>query len=76
MNLDGSGLIDMDQLIKKLSQVRNGMVITREDVTQAIKSLAPLGAGYQVLQVGDRQLVQCTPIEMNRDDALVVQEAS
>ncbi|KAF9914783.1 Vacuolar protein sorting-associated protein SNF8 [Lobosporangium transversale] len=48
------------------------MEITEDDVLRAIKTLAPLGSGFQVLQLGDKKMVSSVPRELNRDQSLIL----
>ncbi|KAF9967411.1 hypothetical protein BGZ70_009658 [Mortierella alpina] len=48
------------------------MAITEDDVLRSIKTLAPLGSGFQVLQIGDRKMVSSVPRELNRDQSVVL----
>lgn len=47
----------------------------REDIVTAIKKVAILGDGFQVLNVGPRRMVLSVPIELNQDHALVLEQA-
>ena len=48
------------------------MAITEDDVLRSIKTLAPLGSGFQVLQIGDRKMVSSVPRELNRDQSVIL----
>jgi ESCRT-II complex subunit VPS22 len=50
----------------------NGMEVTEDDVLRSIKTLAPLGSGFQVLQIGDKKMVSSVPRELNRDQSIVL----
>lgn len=51
-------------------------MITEEDVVQSIKTLQPLGAGYQVLDVGGgRKMVRSVVKELDEDQGVVLAEA-
>lgn len=39
----------------------------REDVETAVRTLAPLGGGFQIRTVGERSLIQSVPTELNDD---------
>lgn len=69
------GLVDMNELIRLLSRLRGvgGGQITEEDVVRAIKTLKPLGAGYEVIDVGGgRKVVRSVPKELDADQAAVL----
>ncbi|KAG9065782.1 ESCRT-II subunit protein snf8 [Linnemannia hyalina] len=50
----------------------NGMEVTEDDVLRSIKTLAPLGSGFQVLQIGEKKMVSSVPRELNRDQSIVL----
>ncbi|KAK3811455.1 MAG: EAP30/Vps36 family-domain-containing protein [Linnemannia gamsii] len=50
----------------------SGMEVTEDDVLRSIKTLAPLGSGFQVFQIGDRKMVSSVPRELNRDQSIVL----
>lgn len=86
------GLSEMSELVRLLGKLRNrsssqgdndGVVaaIAEEDVVRAIRTLKPLGAGYEVLQVpssssasssGRRTLVRSVPRELDADQGIVL----
>lgn len=74
------GLIDMDELVRLVSKLRGvgvsaggGGAITEEDVMRSIKTLKPLGAGYEVLDVGGgKRMVRSVPKQLDEDQAVVL----
>ncbi|KAF9938690.1 Vacuolar protein sorting-associated protein SNF8 [Modicella reniformis] len=48
------------------------MQISEDDVLRSIKTLAPLGSGFQVLQIGDKKMVSSVPRELNRDQSVIL----
>lgn len=50
----------------------NGTEVTEDDVLRSIKTLAPLGSGFQVLQIGEKKMVSSVPRELNRDQSIVL----
>ena len=69
------GLIDMGELVRIVSKLRGveADVITEEDVIRSIKTLKPLGAGYEVIDVGGgRKMVRSVPKELDADQAVVL----
>ncbi|KAF9576774.1 hypothetical protein EC968_003281 [Mortierella alpina] len=48
------------------------MAITEDDVLRSIKTLAPLGSGFQVLQIGDKKMVSSVPRELNKDQSIIL----
>lgn len=72
------GLIDMGELVRMVSKLRGveSGVITEEDVIQSIKTLQPLGAGYEVIDVGEgRKMVRSVVKELDEDQGVVLAEA-
>ena len=68
------GLIEMTELIRLVSKLRGlgeGLV-TENDVMQSIKTLEPLGAGYQVVEIGGRKMVRSVFKELDSDQSEVL----
>ncbi|KAH9917156.1 EAP30/Vps36 family-domain-containing protein [Epithele typhae] len=68
------GLIDVGELVRIVSRLRGGKdVVTEEDVVRSIRTLRPLGAGYEVIEVGGgRRMVRSVPRELDADQAVVL----
>lgn len=69
------GLIEMGELVRLVSKLRGvkGGVITEDDVVRSIKTLKPLGAGYEVLDVGaGKKMVRSVPKQLDADQAVVL----
>ncbi|KAI0685743.1 winged helix DNA-binding domain-containing protein [Cytidiella melzeri] len=69
------GLIDMGELVRMVSKLRavEEGTITEEDVVRSIKTLKPLGAGYEVIDVGGgRKMVRSVVKELDADQAVVL----
>lgn len=45
--------------------------ITEEDIVRSIKTLKPLGCGYEVLTIGSRRMVRSVPRELDTDQAVI-----
>lgn len=72
------GLIEMGELVRMVSKLRGveSGVITEEDVVQSIKTLQPLGAGYEVIDVGGgRKMVRSVVKELDEDQGVILAEA-
>ena len=54
------GLIEIDTLRERIDAMRgsNAQDVSEDDVERAINSLGVLGAGFAVLKLGSRKLVQ------------------
>jgi len=86
------GLIDLSELVRILSRLRNlegggggsgagAGAITEEDVVRSIQALKPLGAGYEVLELGgdghaSRKVVRSVPKELDADQMVVLAAAA
>lgn len=71
------GMIPMAELIRLVTKLR-GMAagaITEADVVRSIKTLHPLGAGYQIIELGARKLVRSVVKELDGDQAAIVATA-
>ncbi|RDB24173.1 Vacuolar-sorting protein SNF8 [Hypsizygus marmoreus] len=68
------GLIEMTELVRLVSKLRgvSGGTITEDDVMRSIKTLEPLGAGYQVVNVGGRKMVRSVVKELDEDQSAVL----
>ncbi|CAG8650868.1 8865_t:CDS:10 [Acaulospora morrowiae] len=74
------GLVELKelkrQLIKKRSNASGGIgssqEISEDDIVRAIKTLKPLGNGFEILQIGDRKMVRSVPRELNVDQSSIL----
>ncbi|KAJ3335810.1 hypothetical protein HDU93_004382 [Gonapodya sp. JEL0774] len=67
------GLIDLEELRTRINKIRGREEeISYDDLQRAIRSLAPLGGGFQILSVGNRTLVQSVPAELSSDSGVAV----
>ena len=70
------GVIEMGELVRLVSKLRVSGVITEEDVIRSIRTLQPLGAGYEVLDVGGgKKMVRSVVKELDADQAVILAEA-
>ncbi|PFH52387.1 hypothetical protein AMATHDRAFT_139966 [Amanita thiersii Skay4041] len=68
------GMIEMSELLRLVTKLRgiDGNMITEDDIFQSIKTLQPLGAGYQVVDIGGRKMVRSVVKEMDEDQTAVL----
>ena len=66
------GLITMEELVRLLGKLRGSGSVTEEDVVRSIKTLKPLGAGYEVMTIGGRKMVRSVPRELDADQGVVL----
>ncbi|KAG0230279.1 ESCRT-II subunit protein snf8 [Actinomortierella wolfii] len=58
--------------VSKAKTKDTSMEITEDDLLRSIKTLAPLGNGFQVLDIGGKKMVSSVPRELNRDQSLIL----
>lgn len=77
MRAETGGLLEMNFLISKLKKMRgNKSEITEEDVEISIKTLEPLGSGYEIIKLNTRTFVQSVPRELSQDQSNLLRKAS
>ncbi|OCB83851.1 winged helix DNA-binding domain-containing protein [Sanghuangporus baumii] len=69
------GLIEMSEILRLLGKLRGTAKITEEDVTRSIRTLKPLGAGYEVIDIGGRKMVRSVTKELDADQGVVLSVA-
>ncbi|KAF8840839.1 winged helix DNA-binding domain-containing protein [Paxillus ammoniavirescens] len=70
------GVIGMGELVRMVSKLRGvESGITEEDVIRSIKTLEPLGAGYEVMDVGGKKMVRSVVKELDEDQGIILAEA-
>jgi len=74
---NNGGLISLDDLLRLVlkGRGRTRQDVSEDDLMRAIKKLAILGSGFQVLPLQGRKLVQSVPSELNKDHTEVIQLA-
>lgn len=68
------GIISVDGLLARLRrhQDRNMDSLTAADVGRAVNSLARLGSGFELVDVGKGQVVRSVPLELSEDHTTVL----
>lgn len=68
------GLIAMSELVRLVSKLRGvaGGSITEEDVVRSIKTLQPLGAGYQVVEIDGVKMVRSVVKALDDDQTVIL----
>ncbi|KAF9219806.1 winged helix DNA-binding domain-containing protein [Gyrodon lividus] len=71
------GVIEMGELVRMVGKLRGDESgITEEDVIRSIKTLQPLGAGYEVMDVGGgKKMVRSVVKELDEDQGIILAEA-
>lgn len=77
MRAETGGLLEMSVLISKLKKMRGSSAeITEEDVERSIRTLEPLGSGYEIIKMNTRTFVQSVPREFSQDQANLLKKAA
>ncbi|CAG8469325.1 12818_t:CDS:2 [Ambispora gerdemannii] len=70
------GLLELGELKRRLEKMRNAsgsstsiQEISEDDIMRSIKTLKPLGNGFEILQIGSRKMVISVPRELNVDQS-------
>lgn len=77
MRAETGGLLEMSVLLAKLKRMRNNKAeITVEDVERSIRTLEPLGSGYEIIKLNTRTFIQSVPREFSQDQSVLLKKAS
>ncbi|CAG8432889.1 4718_t:CDS:2 [Diversispora eburnea] len=64
------GLVELGELKRQLTKKRSSsQEISEDDIVRAIKTLKPLGNGFEIIQIGNRKMVRSVPRELNIDQS-------
>ncbi|CAK5279559.1 unnamed protein product [Mycena citricolor] len=69
------GLIEMEELLRMVRKLRGveGDEVTEDDIMRSIKTLEPLGVGYEVFSVaGGQKMVRSVVKELDEDQGVVM----
>lgn len=69
------GLVEMNELVRILTKLRGleAGAIAEEDVIRSIKTLKPLGAGYEVIEMdGGKKMVRSVVKQLDQDQTIVL----
>lgn len=68
------GLIEISELIRMVSRLRgvDSDLITEDDIVRSIKTLQPLGAGYQVVDIGGKRMIRSVIKELDDDQTSIL----
>ena len=76
------GLIEMGELLRLIRRLRGlgeaeGDTLTEDDIERSIGTLGPLGAGYEILQLGNgRKMVRSVVKQIDKDQTAILELAS
>ncbi|KIY72953.1 winged helix DNA-binding domain-containing protein [Cylindrobasidium torrendii FP15055 ss-10] len=68
------GIIEISELVRMVTKLRGVQAgaVDEDDVMRSIKTLQPLGAGYQVIDIGGRKMVRSVFKELNDDQTSIL----
>ena len=67
------GVTECCQTVAKGKAIGGGLQVTEDDILRAVKSLEPLGSGFNVIKIGSRDFIRSIPKELNNDQARVLE---
>jgi ESCRT-II complex subunit VPS22 len=67
------GVSECCRTVAKGKAVGGGLQITEDDILRAVKSLEPLGSGFNVINIGSKQFIRSIPRELNTDQSKVLE---
>ncbi|BDD58220.1 hypothetical protein MPDQ_002134 [Monascus purpureus] len=73
---ENGGLIGVEECRKQVGKgkaIGSGLEVTDDDILRAVKSLEPLGSGFSIVRVGNKQYVRSIPKELNNDQSTVLE---
>lgn len=78
LRAETGGLLEMRVLLDKLKRMRSDKTtqLTEEDVERSIKTLEPLGSGYQIIRMNARTFIQSVPREFSQDQGVMLKQTS
>ena len=66
------GVAECCQTVAKGRAIGGSIQITEDDVLRAVKSLEPLGSGFKVTTIGNKQFIRSIPKELSTDQSKVL----
>ncbi|KAI9846779.1 MAG: hypothetical protein M1837_003628 [Sclerophora amabilis] len=70
------GLLGVGECREKIVSRRGlggEMEVSDDDILRAVKSLRPLGSGFDIVKVGRKQMIRSVPKELNNDQSTVLE---
>jgi ESCRT-II complex subunit VPS22 len=68
--------VDLSKGAGTSKELQDVGAVTEEDVLRSIKTLRPLGAGYEVINIGSRKMVRSVVKELDLDQATILEIAA
>lgn len=66
------GVTECCQTVAKGRAIGGSIQITEDDILRAVKSLEPLGSGFNVITIGSKQFIRSIPKELSTDQSKVL----
>ncbi|KAJ5486316.1 hypothetical protein N7530_000616 [Penicillium desertorum] len=73
---ENGGLIGVEECRKRVGKgkaIGSGLEVSDDDILRAVRSLEPLGSGFSIVKVGNKQYIRSIPKELNTDQATVLE---
>ncbi|KAI1618187.1 EAP30/Vps36 family-domain-containing protein [Exophiala viscosa] len=67
------GLKECCESVAKGNAIGGGLQVSENDIEQAVKSLEPLGSGFQILTIANKRFIRSVPKEFNNDQSTVLE---
>lgn len=68
------GFMELNELLTRIK--RGGKTISKDDIIQSIKTMKPLGNGFSIIKIGEKEFIQSVPFEMSNDHLQICSIAS
>lgn len=74
---ENGGMIAASEIRKRIEKGRGiigaSMDVTDDDIERALDSMAPLGGGFKIVQLGKHKFIRSVPKELNLDQSTVLE---
>lgn len=73
---ENGGLLGVKECCESVGKGRaigGGLEVSEDDILRAVKSLEPLGSGFNIITIGSKQFIRSIPKELNTDQSTVLE---
>ena len=73
---ENGGLLAVEEVkgrVRTGRAIGGGMEVSDDDIQRAVKSLEPLGSGFSIITVGNKNMIRSIPKELNTDQSTVLE---
>lgn len=67
------GVAECSQSIAVGKAIGGGLQVSEDDILRAVKSLGPLGSGFSIITIANKQFIRSVPKELNTDQSTVLE---